>query len=525
MTHLFLYHFFLGGHDAEMMEIKKILTLYGCHIHDANLTWGAKLSAYQNDLKKLSENEIPILIELEQDIPLPGRAIIIDHHGKLASADEPTAIEKIASLLNITLTRFQQLVSANDRGHVRGMLAMGATEKEIRRIRAYDRYCQGITPQDYQFAEEAVANLKELPPGIALIESKTKKTATIVDNIWDRYQTIIIKMPGEIHITGSGKLIEDLVSDYETLKEKNSDIVYWYGGMLPSYGFFGANYFVENDIMNTAIKNSKPVSQHVFLFPFRIESWEGCNVNLKEVFSKLTESGWEIEPFQWLDDVEKYNNYSYFYDYVRTAIFETTKERKPRKFKEVQKKTTLEVLFDGDEPQFVSCLLTRRRRKGNFKLFIKREVNGCIIEKSFELKIEKVSLRLFETSIAVLALELINDNYTAFSDIQLINDYGRRVYPQFLGKDCGKEIQKVKESFLADRIELHIEGDPAPFVENFEWCDFLCEEREYCTEWFQKEPRSKWADFVADKKNIRITCILAGILLICWARILRTNTA
>lgn len=494
MQDCFAYHYFLGGYDAEMLEIKKLLQEHQCVIHDANLQWGAELSSYKQDLDQLLPHEIPVFIELELDIPYPERAIVIDHHGKLSGKDKKSSLEQIAGHLGRKLTREQQLISANDKGHIRGMLAIGATDKEVCRVRAIDRRSQGITHHDYLWAKEAIANLKEIIPGVVFIESKTNRTAAIIDKIWDKYQTFIIKTSGEVHVSGAGPLINDLIERYEKLKKNHPSINFWSGGMMPICGFFGSNDFTE-DIFTMAKDHARPVSQHVFLFPFRIEPWKEVegNLNLKDVFNKLKEAGWVCRPFQVSDNALSYNDYSYFYDYVRTAIFETLKSRTKRM--KVKEKETLDAadLFVGNEPAFVSCLFHRVKSRGHFKLFVKNR------KEPYVLMIADISLRLFETGIAILAIELINNNHTFFDDIQRINDYGRRVYPQFLGTDCGMEIDAVKGSFLADKIELHIEEEKEIITEDFKLCDFLCRYPEYCHEWFETRPRKKWQDYVQDK--------------------------
>ena len=44
--------FLLGGYDLEMLEIKKILDSKNVEYKDKNLSWGAKLSDYQDILEK-----------------------------------------------------------------------------------------------------------------------------------------------------------------------------------------------------------------------------------------------------------------------------------------------------------------------------------------------------------------------------------------------------------------------------------------------------------------------------------------
>lgn len=468
------YHFFLGGHDAEMEEIGKILSANGCLFEDADLRWdNAKASFYKDKLSNLPPDKIPVLIELDIDTPIPDNAIIIDHHGKNAGVDKKTSLEQIAALLQIQLTRDQQLINANDRGHIRGMLAMGAKPEEIEIIRKMDRDAQKITEADYRLADEAITQIQEpfKDVNVALIESQTKRTAAIVDTIWDKYQIIIIKAPdNEVHITGPGKLINALKKHYEAIEKEKPEIKFWSGGLLPSYGYFGSNYHNEKEILEMAKEAIKPISQHIFLFPFMIEHWDrdnAPNLNLKDVFDKLTQKIWMYEKFSPFTSSQSYNEYGYFHDYVRTALFgklagqKNNSELSPCKFD----------LFSGETPKFVSCLLNRCSGKGDLELRIKDKKDDTFTEETYNLTIDGVSLRLFETGIAILAIELLNYKYTEFKDIQRINDYGRRVYPQFLGSDTGNEISDVKNAFLADSIKITLDSPVDP--ENFYLGDFF----------------------------------------------------
>lgn len=463
------HHFFLGGHDAEMLEIKQILLNHGYtndDIEDAGLQWNnANVSVYKNKLSNLALDKIPVLIELNIDIPIPDKTIIIDHHDKNAGTDKKTSLEQVAERLGRTLTREQQLISANDKGHIRGMLAMGATLEEIENIRKIDREAQRITNHDYIFADEAISQIQEPFPGVALIDSKTKRTAAIIDKIWNRYQTFIIKAPGEIHVSGPGRLIETLKKYYQKLVDAKPDIRFWFGGMLPSYGFWGSTYYYEKEILKMAEKEAQ-ISQHVFLFPFMIEHWDGNNaksLDLSDVFRKLKQNVWTYEKFSPFTSSQSYNEYGYFHDYVRTALFGKLNSHK----RDTQSSPCEADLFSGETPKFVSCLLRRRSEKGMLELRIKdkNEDENTFTEKTYDLIIDGISLRLFETGIAILAIELINYKYSEFEDIQRINDYGRRVYPQFLGSETGMEIDIVKNTFLADSIKITLDSSEEP--ENF----------------------------------------------------------
>jgi len=84
------YVFFLGGYDAEMLEIRNILEAQGLTYHDKKLSWGACLSAYKDEIASLPADVTPVFIELTPDIPTPTNAKIIDHHDEKAGRDKKT---------------------------------------------------------------------------------------------------------------------------------------------------------------------------------------------------------------------------------------------------------------------------------------------------------------------------------------------------------------------------------------------------------------------------------------------------
>ena len=444
--------FFIGGHDAEMCEIKTILTRNGCQFYDNDLAWNtANLSAYKSELQNFPVDSIPVFIELKQDIPYPQNSIFIDHHGENSGFNVETSLEQIAKRIGVELDRRQQLICANDRGHIRGMLAIGASDEEVLDIRAYDRQSQGCSDFDCALGEEAIRNNLEEPfPGVAVVTSLTSKSAAIVDRLWNRYQSIVIKLPDNVlSASAPGTAISKLFKHYADLKRYNPDISFWYGGNLPSYGYFGSNYYDER-IISMVAESTTPISQHVFLFPFRIVPWgtkDGSTVVLRDVYNKLIIDGWKYANFNPFDSADDYNNYVYFHEYLRDAIFESQ---------------SVDDLFDKkSEPNFVSCKLVKYS-KGDFVLKLKNQ-------EPYILEIAGISLRLFETGIAIFGFELKNRKYCHFNDIARINDYGRRIYPQFLtpgANDNSASIEAVKGTFLPDKVEIHIDGNH--FIEQFD---------------------------------------------------------
>ena len=236
------YVFFLGGYDAEMVTIKAIFDREKIAYLDKHLRWGAALSNYKEELTGLSKNEIPVLIELLLDIPYPPRTIIIDHHNERAGKDQKTSIEQTAELLGFKLDRWQRLISANDRGHVIAMKAMGATCKEIQEIRTFDRQCQGVTKDDEKAAEISIKKHSEnITPDSIYIKSLTEKASPLLDRLYERYRHIFVVTPSkELHYFGPGEMIQRLERIYKKMKTSRPGLIFWKGGYLPDTGFFGS---------------------------------------------------------------------------------------------------------------------------------------------------------------------------------------------------------------------------------------------------------------------------------------------
>lgn len=141
-------HFFLGGYDLEMVTIRDLLKHLGQPFCDKRLHWGARASQYRAEIEEtLVRGETPVLVELQPDMDLPPeRVVLVDHHGERAGADRPSSLRQVFKLLRLPAARWTRelaLVEANDIGHVRGMLALGASLEELVRIRRADRAAQG----------------------------------------------------------------------------------------------------------------------------------------------------------------------------------------------------------------------------------------------------------------------------------------------------------------------------------------------------------------------------------------------
>lgn len=236
------YQFFLGGYDAEMCEIIKILKSKNIAYFDNRLSWGARLSDYKVELERI-DNKIPVLVELILDIEYPENCIIIDHHGEKASKQTPTSIEQVAKLLNINLSRWQKLIAANDRGWIDGLIEAGASETEIKEIRAFDRKCQGVT-QEMEDAADKIFDQIKYDVKLIVIEFPFNKVSPVMDRLYGKTENILVKGPSSINFSGNGSIVLELSRLFPEG---------YFGGNLPQYGFWGKTQRDDNII--TLIKN------------------------------------------------------------------------------------------------------------------------------------------------------------------------------------------------------------------------------------------------------------------------------
>lgn len=389
--------FLLGGCDLEMVVIKRLLQKYNKNFIDHNLKWGAKLSDYSDvDFSKYSKI---YGIELTQDITPPKNYIEIDHHNQ--NYKKPSSLEQIAEILGHKLTFFEKLVAANDKGYIQEMQKLTSKISQIKIIRKLDRLAQGITKKDEELAKDSIN--KDY-----IIYSKTPyfsavSDIAVLDLNLDRY--IIYN---DKKVVFYGYFYKDLIKKLNLPKDS-----YYYGG--GEYGFFGIKEGVLNkDEILKILKGFRMYSYHIFMYPFVMLSDNNIEPNA---------TIWQKKEFK-IDTHLDYNEYSYFYPYVRKVLYSTDTNKK-------------------------NSLIKHYETKENFKEYIIKTKNN-----EYRLKIEKINL-IISGKIGVLRFYLKNDTYFNPSDILNINEYGRRIYPQYLSMNKEKFVlNDVKNSFLADEISI-----------------------------------------------------------------------
>ena len=441
--------FLLGGYDLEMLEIKELLKSKNIAFKDKELKWGAKLSDYQNEL---NFSGTLYGIELEQDIEPPKNYIEIDHHGK--NDHKKSSLEQVAEILGVGLDDDQMLIAANDTRYISGMKALCATKEEIDEIRARDRAFQGVTKEDEELALQSF-NIA-LSDKSNVIYSKTSHFSAVSDLAFYKYDNYIIYNDSKIVFYRYKKSnILDFLSTQNVIESS-----YYYGG--GDFGFVG----IKEDILTKGeikklidefakMKKDELYSYHTFMLPFRFDlskqKIESKNKLYAEISledrikisektkASLEKDGWCHKSFE-INSNYDYNEYSYFYDFIRDSLYNQNS-------------------FQEEE---TSYYFEKEYSNGKFYLNAK--------ERKFELDIEGISLRLFETGVGIFTIELANKKAEQ-SDIDAIlkiNDFGRRIYPQFLGRwdNDANWTQATKNSFLPTSIRITL-PDQAEISEDF----------------------------------------------------------
>ena len=427
------YIFLLGGHDLEMLEIEKILVQNKQDYLDKNLSWGAKWSVYSTDIKKPEyKDKIFVGIELSGKQDMLSGAINIDHHN--FNSDKPSSIEQVSKLLDIKLNHWQKLVAANDRAYIPGLEQMCATKKEIKEIREADKKAQGVTAEDEAKAIKSVKNHKEEIDGVVIIKSLTNKFSPITDRMYGKAEKLIVY--NDSSLSYYGPVPNSLISHYQN--QLDTDKAY-YGGSTNS-GFFGlAKGFWTLDEINEEkekiikivkkMPSEKIFSYHIFLFPFRWKNnSSNKNVTLKDKFELKKfrknlleenrenegnkEKKWKRESFE-LDHSDKYNEYNYFYEYVRVILYDLGDNLRTEKTKKNE--------------QIINHFEYRLPEKDI--LFYNIKLTGS--SKTYHLEIDSILLNIYSTGTAVLSFHLRNHSYSDKDDILKINKFGRRLFVPF----------------------------------------------------------------------------------------------
>lgn len=201
-------------------------------------------------------------------------------------------------------------------------------------------------------------------------------------------------------------------------------------------------------------------SVHSFMLPFRWDylptkyshekglgafSFEE-RTNLDAFLACLTnDKRWKRKFYRINQDPKRYNEYAYFHAYATKTLFDLQQQNEPTEDK-----------IDANKVMVY------------FELNINATEDTYIIETlsdTFTLNVRRIALHVYNTGVAILTFNLENEKHNKPTDILAINEYGRRIYPQFLDK---KEpfLNPVKSAFLANRITLNL-AKQGTFTDDF----------------------------------------------------------
>lgn len=193
----------------------------------------------------------------------------------------------------------------------------------------------------------------------------------------------------------------------------------------------------------------KIISHHIFLYPFR---WDfvpnGKKMDELNFDSRTDFKNWKAlfkDHRHWKsqdfiiggrDAAKDYNEFTFFYDFVRKSIYN---------FESEEEKSHRMLFYDYSlGPEATFTIQTTKDK--------------------FVLTLSDINLHIFDTGIGILTFHLLNYKNNNKEDILKINEYGRRIYPQFLGRNLEKDTQN---SFLASQISLNIGVGSHSFEEDF----------------------------------------------------------
>lgn len=179
-------------------------------------------------------------------------------------------------------------------------------------------------------------------------------------------------------------------------------------------------------------EKANPYSQHIFLFPFRWNYETGNELkkskkdpDIEDIHEFLDKDNWERDLFK-TDLPGKFNQHVYFYPFVRDVLFENQDESN----------------------HYLRAFKFRLPENSFFQINIKKSPGEYLLD------IDKITLGIYFTNVGILSFHLSNFTYKTIEDILKINEYGRRIFPQFLDKDTLAD--GTKEAFLADSITLKL---------------------------------------------------------------------
>lgn len=270
-------------------------------------------------------------------------------------------------------------------------------------------------------------------------------------------------------------------------------------------------------------ENAELLSHHVFLLPFKWqkENGEAYDVHDFKEITKIVGAAnkkWNREPFT-QDRITDYNEFHYFYDYVTEVLYE----------REIGgADLPAEEMFIAHYSYEIPA------GAGRYKILTKnpkyhKEDNPDVPKTiEYELEIDSILLHLYYTGVGILSFHLNNRKYADQEDILYINQYGRRVYPNFYkipGKFVGKQAAFDETDFstnaphgleLAHCITIDLDDGKEPYCER--WDLNVQQQRKHPRDHFRYKMPKMLDPFLSElEKGYDIFPVIDDrMFVVCW---------
>lgn len=464
------YIFFLGGHDLEMQEIKRILEVCGyekgINYFDAGLKWNnAFWSAYKDIIDSIIQTEgdnKPTIVGIElfddDKLSMAEEWKLLDHHNE--NCEQPASLAQLIKLLrfepiNAEEEREIELIIANDQDAIAGLRLAGATNHEITRIRRAEAKIINVSNETKEiFAKEEHEKNDRKENNVRVVKTLANTFYGLTDSFPD--SNIIIYNNSSLQFSGLEAKRKVL-----TYFKSIPGLKYYYGGKHIGYiGTISLPTGVSLEDLVTGILNQHTLnvqSYHTFMFPFRwdyVKSIEELDVSFqvekislekrldfKKIIQQLTDKSnpnkfgnWETKQFDITKEKDlgmKYNEYMYFHPFVHQCIYDLPDD-------------------DNSEEELVKYFELKEGNSGSFEI--------KTLKSEYTLDLYGISLHVFKNGIGVLTFQLENNKYSDVDSIININDFGRRIYPQFINTSESNLafIYKTQEAFLPLLVTLNL---------------------------------------------------------------------
>jgi len=346
--------------SATILKIAKDKNKIGLNdVRKSEQGWGGKLGLENENLKNLKKNviviELPDPIKEKQLRELGYNVLAIDHHWYDFEdrSKSKSSLEQFAVLFRYKLNDMEQLIAANDRGHLWEMVKCpNVTLDLIRKIRLQDLAAQGNTDEDLQICLHEYRRMSVVINGCKIVFTDRDKNAAIADihqtpckgefkrfkeNGADNHLPVKDLLLVKLNKSNDKKV--ERLSFYGNsrivngLKELNSNLdneFRSWAGTRENSGFWGIEHKKDVDITEIADKAISYIAgtdipalmfSTMLLYSFRIDN-EKC-IDLKPGGFKSPQKFAEQQALKTktiLQNKKEFKEFRYFHDPVRRIL-------------------------------------------------------------------------------------------------------------------------------------------------------------------------------------------------------------